>query len=116
MPRHDDKKQLRRLKKKVKQLGNQKARHDAKKLLRDDPTNEQLQEQTQHGKRTSQGLNGLTDALTDVVLQTKSFGEAFRQLAAVVVREIIQMTIRLLIMQALMALTGFGLAAPAAAA
>ena len=59
MPRHDDKKQLRRLKKKVKQLGNQKARHDAKKLLRDDPTNEQLQEQTQHGKRTSQGLNGL---------------------------------------------------------
>ena len=59
MNKHDDKKQLRRHKKKVKQLGNQTARSRTKKLLREDPTSDELQEPTNYGKLTSTGLNGL---------------------------------------------------------
>jgi hypothetical protein len=56
---NDDKKQLRRHKKKVKQLGNQTARSRTKKLLREDPTSDELQEPTNYGKLASTGLNGL---------------------------------------------------------
>lgn len=62
------------------------------------------------------GLNGLTDALADIALGTKSASEAFRAFGAAVLQEVTRMIIRLLVMQAIMALTGFGLAAPVAAA
>jgi hypothetical protein len=59
MNKHDDKKQIRRHKKNIKQLGNQKARQEAKRLLRDDPDSEKLQESPEYGKTTSKGYNGL---------------------------------------------------------
>lgn len=56
------------------------------------------------------GLDGVTNALTDVVTGAASASEAFRKLAQQMIREIVNITIRLLIMQAIMAATG--LAAP----
>lgn len=61
------------------------------------------------------GLDGVTNALTDVVTGAASASEAFRKLAQQMIREIVNITIRLLIMQAIMAATGLGVA-PAGAA
>jgi hypothetical protein len=57
--KHDDKKQIRRLKKKIKQQGNQSLRSKNKQLLSKDPEADQLLEQPQFGKQSSSGLNGL---------------------------------------------------------
>ena len=59
MQKYDDKSQIRKHKKNVKQLGNQKERTKAKRLLAKDPTSPDLLEEPNYGKLTSQGYNGL---------------------------------------------------------
>lgn len=56
---HDQKKQLRSLKRKTKKLGNQKTRHHNKQLLKTNPDAEELLEDTKpHPKLLSHTLNG----------------------------------------------------------
>jgi len=49
----------------------------------------------------SQGLNGLTDALTDAVLGIGSTEQAFKQLAATMIRALVQIAIQMAIIMAL---------------
>ncbi len=55
---------------------------------------------------SAQGLDGLTDALTGVIMGTKSLGDAFRELAASVVADIAKMIIKMLILRALQSVFG----------
>jgi tape measure domain-containing protein len=55
-----------------------------------------------------QGLDGLSDALTDIITGTASMKEAFHQLAASVLRDLIAMTIKLLIFKAIQGAFGGG--------
>jgi lambda family phage tail tape measure protein len=54
------------------------------------------------------GIDGLSDALTDVITGTTSLKEAFHQLAASVLRDLIAMTIKMLIFKAIQAAMGGG--------
>jgi hypothetical protein len=54
------------------------------------------------------GLDGLNDALTDIITGTTSMKEAFHQLAASVLRDLLEMTIKLLIFKAIQAAFGGG--------
>lgn len=54
------------------------------------------------------GLDGISDALTDIITGTKSLGEAFGEIANQIIADIIRMTIRMLIFRALSSFLGAG--------
>jgi hypothetical protein len=56
--KRDDKRQVRKLKRKIKQAGNKKRRHQLKRDLRENPAEAHWSEPTV-GKATSETLNGL---------------------------------------------------------
>ena len=56
----------------------------------------------------AQGLDGLTDAITDVITGTRSLKEAFGDLAKSIISDIIRMTVRMLIFRAVTAIFGGG--------
>lgn len=60
---HDDKRQIRKLKRDIKQAGNKKRRHQLKRDLRDNPTEAHWSEPSV-GKASSEGLNGLDQDAT----------------------------------------------------
>lgn len=59
MPPQEEKAKLRKLKRKIKQQGNQRTRHRTKQLLNHDPDSPELNEQPNYQKLTSETLNGL---------------------------------------------------------
>jgi hypothetical protein len=59
----DDKRQIRKLKRDVKQAGNKKRRHKLKRELRDNPEEAHLSEPSV-GKASSETLNGLDEDAT----------------------------------------------------
>jgi hypothetical protein len=61
MPAHDDKRQLRKLKRAVKRDGNKHRRHDLKRKLREHPE-EAHHDEENVGRSSSQGLNGIDQA------------------------------------------------------
>lgn len=53
-------------------------------------------------------LEGLTNAITEVIMGTKSLGAAFKDVARSIIADIIQMTVRMLIFRAISGLFGGG--------
>jgi hypothetical protein len=56
----------------------------------------------------TQGLDRLADSLTEVVMGTKSLGDAFKEISHEIIAEIIHMTIRMLIFRAISGMIGGG--------
>lgn len=54
----------------------------------------------------AQGIENLASALTDVIMGTKSLGEAFKDISRSIIADIIQMTVRMLIFRALTSVFG----------
>lgn len=57
----------------------------------------------------SQGLEGLSSAITDVITGTKSLKDAFGELASSIISDLIRMSVRMLIFRALSSVLGGGL-------
>jgi hypothetical protein len=65
-------------------------------------------------KITSDGLNGITDAFTDIIMGAKSAGEAFREFALMMIRDIVNVITKMLIWKTIS--SALGIADPGAGA